>query len=390
MTQLRMLTAGESHGPCLTVVIDGVPAGLKLLAEDIDAELARRQKGYGRGGRMKIEHDRAQIDAGVRGGETLGSPVSLRIENRDFANWAGRMGAAPFDAPPEPVTLPRPGHADLTGALKYDRHDMRDVLERASARETAARVGAGAVARVLLRALGVQIASRVVAIAGIADEGAYAPGDVIAARERLDASALRCMDAAHEARMRETIMALSHAGDTAGGVIEVVAVGAPAGLGSHVQWDRRIDARIAAAMVSVPAIKAVEIGDGWHAATLPGSRVHDPIGYDPASRRFTRESNHAGGVEGGMTNGEPVVVRAAMKPLATLRAALPSTDVRTKLSAPAAVERSDVCAVPAAGVVLEAMLAWVLACAVLEKFGGDSMRELLGALGAHRERLEAF
>ncbi len=390
MTELRMLTAGESHGPSLTVLIDGLPAGLGLLAADIDADLARRQQGYGRGGRMKIEHDRVQIESGVRGGETLGSPVALRIENRDFANWTGRMGAGVFDVPPDPVTLPRPGHADLAGALKYDRHDVRDVLERASARETAARVGAGAIARVLLRALGVQIVSRVVSVAGLADDATYAPDELIAATARLDASALRCMDPSHEARMREAILAASHAGDTVGGVLEVVAVGAPPGLGSHVQWDRRLDARIAAAIASVPAIKAVEIGDGWNAASLPGSRVHDAIAYETGSRRFVRASNHAGGIEGGMTNGEPVIVRAAMKPLATLRAALPSTDLRTKAAASATVERSDVCAVPAAGVVLEAMLAWVLAGAVLEKFGGDSMRELLRSVDAYRAQLEAY
>jgi chorismate synthase len=314
----------------------------------------------------------------------------MRIENRDFANWTGRMGPAPFATPPEPVTLPRPGHADLAGALKYDRHDARDVLERASARETAARVAAGAVARVLLRQCGVEIASRVLSIAGEEDQAPRTPAEIVASREALEGSELRALDPAHEARMTAAILARSHAGDTAGGVVEVVATGVPPGLGSHVQWDRRLDGRIAQAVMSVQAVKAMEIGDGWRAAAMPGSAVHDPIGYDPARRAFVRASNHAGGIEGGISNGEPVVVRAAMKPIATLRAALPSVDLRTKAPARAAVERSDVCAVPAAGVILEAMLALVLADAVLEKFGGDSMGELLRNLAGYRGQLEAF
>ena len=390
MTTLRMLTAGESHGPALMVVIEGAPSGLPLLAGDIDADLARRQRGYGRGGRMKIETDRVHIDAGVRDGATLGSPIALRVENKDFANWTGRMGPAPFDAPPEAVTLPRPGHADLAGALKYDTHDARDILERASARETTMRVAAGAVARVLLRSIGIEIVSRVVSIAGIADEREYAPMEIVAARDRIEASALRCIDDAHEMRMKEAIHALSHAGDTAGGVIEAVAIGVLPGLGSHVQWDRKLDARIAASVTSVQAIKAVEIGDGWASASRAGSKVHDPIGYDAGAKRFTRASNHAGGIEGGMSNGEPIVVRAAMKPLATLRDALPSVDFVSKTPASAHVERSDVCAVPAAGVIVEAALAWVLAESVLEKFGADSMRELTRNVDAYRAALRAF
>jgi chorismate synthase len=390
MPQLRFLTAGESHGPALLVILEGVPAGLSLLAADVDVELARRQKGYGRGGRMKLERDRCQLEAGVRGGETLGSPIAMRIENRDFANWRGRMGPEPFETTPEPLTLPRPGHADLAGSLKYDRHDARDVLERASARETAARVAAGAVARVLLRACGVEIASRVVAIAGETDAVARTPAQIVAAREALEQSELRAFDAEHEARMRAAILARSHAGDTAGGVLEVVAIGVPPGLGSHVQWDRRLDGRIGQAMLSVQAIKAVEIGEGWEAASRPGSEVHDPIGYDPERHAFVRASNRAGGIEGGISNGEPLVVRAAMKPIATLRAALPSADLRTKEGASAAFERSDVCAVPAAGVILEAMLALVLADAVLEKFGGDAMGELLRNLAGYRAQLEGY
>jgi chorismate synthase len=390
MTTLRYLTAGESHGPALVTIIEGIPAQLALRAEHIDADLARRQRGYGRGGRMKIETDRVHIDAGVRNGHTLGSPIALRIENRDFANWQGRMGAEPFDVPPVPVTLPRPGHADLAGALKFATHDARDILERASARETAMRVAAGAVARTLLRAIDIELASRVVSIAGITDARDYAPGEIVSARDRIEASSLRCLDEAHEARMRDEIHRLSHAGDTAGGVVEVVALGVLPGLGSHTQWDRRLDGRIAGAVTSVQAIKAVEIGDGWAAASKPGSAVHDAIGYDTRARRFTRASNHAGGIEGGMSNGEPIVIRAAMKPIATLRDALPSADLVTKADARANVERSDVCAVPAAGVVVEAVLAWVLAQAVLEKFGGDSMPELLTNVRAYRDALRDY
>lgn len=390
MGRFRFLTAGESHGPGLVVIVEGTPAGLLLRAADIDRELSRRQAGYGRGGRMKIERDRCDIEAGVRGGETLGAPIALRIVNRDYDNWRGRMGPEPFEAPPEPLTLPRPGHADLAGALKYDRHDARDVLERASARETAARVAAGAVARVLLRACGVELASRVVSIAGERDEAERTPHEVLAARGVVEASDLRAIDPEHAARMRAKILALSHAGDSAGGLIEAVALGVPPGLGSHVQWDRRLDGRIAQAVMSIPAIKALEVGEGWSAADRPGSLVHDPIGYDGLARRFVRATNRAGGIEGGMSNGEPVVVRAAMKPIATLRAALPSVDLRTKTPAAAAFERSDVCAVPAAAVVLEAMLAIVLADALLEKFGGDSMKELLRNIAGYRAQLEAF
>ncbi len=387
------MTAGESHGPSLTVIVEGVPAGLALRADDVDRDLARRQRGYGRGGRMKIERDRAQIEAGVRGGETLGSPIAMRIENRDFASWQGRMGAAPFDAPPEPLRTPRPGHADLAGGLKYDRHDLRDVLERASARETAARVAAGAVARALLARAGVTIASRVVSIAGVRDETAADPRAWALdgpARDRLEASELRVLDAGAEATMKDAILAASHAGDTVGGVAEAVALGVVPGLGSHVHWDRKLDGRLAHAAMSIHAVKAVEVGDGWAAASLRGSEVHDAIGYDAEARAFTRETNRAGGLEGGVTTGEPVVVRASMKPISTLRRALASVDVVTKAPAPAAVERSDVCAVPAMGVVLEAMVALTLADALLEKLGGDSLGELLDHLARYRARLGAY
>lgn len=387
------MTAGESHGPALLVIVEGVPAGLALRADDIDRDLARRQRGYGRGGRMKIERDRVQIEAGVRGGETLGSPIALRIENRDFANWQGRMGAEVFEQAPEPVRTPRPGHADLAGGLKYDRHDLRDVLERASARETAARVAAGAVARVLLAGVDVAVGSRVRAIAGVADDTAVDAGAWVrdgALRERLEASELRVLDGDAETRMKQAILEASHAGDTVGGVAEAVALGLVPGLGSHVHWDRKLDGRLAQAALSIHAVKAVEIGDGWGAASVRGSSVHDAIGYDAAGRAFTRETNRAGGLEGGITTGEPLVVRAAMKPISTLRRALASVDVVTKEAAPATVERSDICAVPAMGVVLEAMVALTLADALLEKFGGDSRGELVAHVARYRTHLAEY
>jgi chorismate synthase len=361
---------------------------MSLLAEDVNADLVRRQRGYGRGGRMKIESDRVELLAGVRGGATLGSPIALAIENRDHDNWAGRMGAAPFDAEPEPVTRPRPGHADLAGGLKYDRHDLRDVLERASARETAARTAVGAVARKLLSQVGVEVFAHVVAIGGVeADVEQMSLDD---ARERSAGSDLRCADPGAEARMRDAIREAAHAGDTLGGVFEVVASGVPAGLGSHVQWDRKLDGRLAQALMSIQAIKAIEIGDGQLGARRRGSAVHDPIAYDAKERRFVRASNHAGGLEGGITNGEPVVCRAAMKPIATLRHALPSVDVVTKETFLASVERSDVCAVAAASVVGEAMVAITLADALLEKFGGDSIRELSRNVQGYRDQVKGF
>ncbi|MDP3276787.1 MAG: chorismate synthase [Deltaproteobacteria bacterium] len=390
MTQLRWMTAGESHGPSLTVIIDGVVAGLPLRAEDINAQLARRQKGYGRGGRMKIESDTVSIESGVRDGHTLGSPIALRIVNRDHENWIGRMGAAPFDAPPEPVTLPRPGHADLAGVQKYDRRDARDILERASARETAARTAAGAVARVLLAQCGIEVCSRVRAIGSVRDEQDVSVDELFSSRTRLEESSLRVLSESAEARMRDEILARSHAGDTAGGVIEVVARNVMVGLGSHVHWDRRLDGQIAQAMMSVQAIKAVSIGDGIAAASRPGSEVHDPIGHSGAPPEFTRSSNFAGGIEGGMSNGQPIVVFAFMKPIATLRRALLSAHLDSKEPAPAAHERSDVCAVPAAGVVLEAMLCLTLASALLEKFGGDSLRELSRNVASYLQQLRDY
>jgi chorismate synthase len=389
--RIRWMTAGESHGPGLSALMEGVPAGLRLVASDIDGDLARRQRGYGRGGRMKIEQDRVIVEAGVRGGETLGGPIALRVVNADFANWQGRMGAEPFAAVPEPLTRARPGHADLAGGIKYDRNDLRDVLERASARETTMRVAVGAVCRRLLADCGITVFAHVLSI-----------GDVVARlgdrtweelREATAGDDLRCGDPEASAAMRVAIHAASHRGDTLGGVFEVVALGVPVGLGSHVQWDRKLDGRLAQALMSIQAIKGVEIGLGFHAARVPGSEVHDPIAWQPddaGGGRFVRTRNGAGGLEGGITNGEPVVCRAAMKPIATLRAALDTVDVRTKEATTAATERSDICAVAAASVVGEAMVCITLADALLEKFGGDSLGELLERIAAWREHTRTF
>jgi chorismate synthase len=389
MARLRWTTAGESHGPRLTAIVEGVPAGLPLLAADVDGDLARRQRGYGRGGRMKIETDRVEFVGGVRGGETLGSPIAMSVTNRDYDNWVDRMSPAPLPSPPEILSRPRPGHADLSGGLKYDRHDLRDILERASARETTSRTAVGAVCRKLLGAVGIDVFAHVVAIGGV-EVGDL--GDVPASelRARSRASDLSCADPAAEGRMKDAIRETAHAGDTLGGVFEVVATGVMPGLGSHVQWDRKLDGRIAQAMMSIQAIKGVEIGAGFAAARTRGSNVHDAIHYDAAVRRFERPTNRAGGLEGGITNGEPVVCRVAMKPIATLKKALASVDVKTKEAYLAAFERSDVCAVAAASVVGEAMACIVLADALVEKFGGDSMRELSRNVSGYRKQLEEY
>jgi chorismate synthase len=388
MSRLRWVTSGESHGPRLTAIVEGIPAGMPLLASDVDGDLARRQRGYGRGGRMKIETDRVELTGGVRGGETLGSPIGLTIQNRDHENWLDRMSPAPMATTPEPVTRPRPGHADLSGGLKYDRKDLRDILERASARETAARTAVGAIARKLLSCVGIDVFAHVVSIGDVrANVGELSHAEI---KARARASDLSCADADAEAKMREAILAAAHAGDTLGGRFEVVATGVPAGLGSHTQWDRKLDGRLVQALVSIHAIKAAEVGDGWRASEQRGSQVHDPIGYDADAHAFTRPSNHAGGLEGGITNGEPVVCRAAMKPIATLKKALPSVDVRTKEAFQAAHERSDVCAVAAASVVGEAMIAITLADALLEKFGGDSLGELVRNVTSYREQLARY
>jgi chorismate synthase len=393
MTQLRWLTAGESHGPELVAIVEGIPAGIPLIAADVDEDLGRRQRGYGRGGRMKIETDRVRFTGGVRGGETLGGPISMAIQNRDHASWAGRMGADPFPEPPEALTRPRPGHADLAGGLKYDRRDLRDVLERASARETAARVAVGGVCRKLLAAIGADVFAHVVSIGAISARSTAVPSDarlLAELRERARASDLACADETAAQAMRDAIRDAAHRGDTLGGVFEVIATGLPPGLGSHVQWDRKLDGRLAQALMSIQAIKGVEIGMGFEAARVPGSDVHDPIGYDEAARAFTRPSNRAGGLEGGITNGMPVVCRAAMKPIATLKRALPSVDVGTKEPFDAAFERSDVCAVSAASVVGEAMVAISLAGAVLEKLGADSLTEMKRNLDGYLRQVRDY
>jgi chorismate synthase len=373
----RFTTAGESHGPALLCVVEGVPAGLEVRAEAIDAELRRRQGGYGRGGRMRIESDRAEILSGIRHGQTLGSPVSLQIRNRDWENWTLAMSSSPVaeegdDEAMRRVFLPRPGHADLVGILKYDRTDARDILERASARETAARVAAGSIAKRLLEELGVSIGSHVVMLGGIpARLPEELPEDLNAAA---DASPVRCLDSDAEGRMIDAIDDAKRKGDTLGGVFEVVVRNLPVGLGSHVSWDRKLDGRLAGAVMSIQAIKGVEIGMGFEAGARPGSRVHDEI--VPGVGGYGRAGNAAGGLEGGITTGLPVVVRAAMKPISTLMQPLRTVDIRSGERGDAVRERSDVCALPAAGVVGEAMVAIELARAVLEKFGGDSVKEL--------------
>lgn len=370
---LRFTTAGESHGKALLAVVEGLPAGLPVTAEWVDRDLARRMQGYGRGARMTIEQDRIEWLAGVRAGETLGSPVAMLIPNRDWANWQDVMAAEGSAEPPRRrVTRPRPGHADLVGVLKYDRLDARDILERASARETAARVAAGAMARRLLDEFGVEIGSHVVALGGV---GTVARSELpVPLNDAADRSALRVLDPAAEAEMMRRIDSARAAGDTLGGTVEVVARGLVLGLGSHVSWDRKLDGRLAGMLMSIPAVKGVEIGLGFTAAGRPGSAVHDPILGGPAGLR--RGSNNAGGLEGGMTTGEPLVVRVAMKPISTLMSPLETVDLVSGAAALAQSERSDVTAVPAMGVIAEAAVALVLADAMLEKFGGDSLAEM--------------
>jgi len=381
---LSFHTAGESHGRGLTALMEGIPAGLDLeMVRDVDPELSRRQGGYGRGRRMQIESDRAELLSGVRLGETLGSPLSMVIWNRDWENWTTAMSHLPPAEDENPkalraMYLPRPGHADLAGVLKYDRRDTRDILERASARETAARVACGAVAKRLLAEFGIRIGSWVQSIGDVeAPAPAELPADLNGA---VDESPVRTFDEDAAARMIEAIDRARDEGDTLGGIFEVVATGVPVGLGSHVAWDRKLDGRLAAAMMSIQAIKGVEIGLGFEGARRLGSRVHDPIVREDESTRaggFARSSNGAGGLEGGITTGEPLVVRGAMKPISTLlRRRLPSVDLRDGSAREAATERSDVCAVPAAAVVGEAMVALVVADAFLEKFGGDSISEI--------------
>ncbi|HLF70527.1 MAG TPA: chorismate synthase [Dehalococcoidia bacterium] len=386
MSHLRFMTAGESHGKGLLVIVEGAPAGVDLSEDYIRAQLARRQQGYGRGKRQQIETDFAEIVSGVRFGKTMGGPIGLRIENRDWQNqgWERRMAVAPVEGEVERLTSMRPGHADLAGAIKYGLDDVRPVLERASARETTARVAASAVARRILEAIGVSIHGHVVAVGEVRAE---VPEHIDWAR--VEASEMRCADPAAEAKMIARIDAAKEARDTVGGVFEVRATGVPIGLGSFVHWDRKLDGRIAQAIVSMQAVKGVEIGGGFTTAGLPGSEVQDVIlpRDQWSDRPWRHATNRAGGLEGGVTNGEDVVVRGALKPISTLQQPLPSADLLTAELKPAFYERSDVCVVPAAAVIGEAMLALVLADAVLEKFGGDNLRELLANYKAYMQTI---
>jgi chorismate synthase len=381
---LRFTTAGESHGPALIAVLEGLPAGLRLTPEDIDRDLARRQLGHGRGGRMKIEKDRAKVTAGVRHGVTLGSPIALQIENRDYANWEERMNPWPVAAEVEEVHLPRPGHADLAGLQKYGFTDVRNVLERASARETAARVACGALAKTFLRELGVEVASHVLQIGTVEapELDNPAPSDF----GPVDESSVRCLDPDASAAMVAEIDGARKANESLGGVYEVLAFGLVPGLGSYVAWDARLDGRLAQAVMSIQAMKGVSIGDGFDVAGRVGSQAHDEIFWSE-ERGWHRETNRAGGLEGGMTTGATLVVRGAMKPLPTLTKPLRSVDTETKEPAQALRERTDSCTVPAAGVVGEAMVALVLASAYREKFGGDHLDDVRGALRAYEERI---
>jgi chorismate synthase len=382
---LRLITAGESHGPGLTCIVEGLPAGLTLTPQEINADMARRQLGHGRGGRMKIERDSAEVTAGVRHGRTLGSPIALQVTNRDYANWEERMSPWPVDDPVEEVHLPRPGHADLVGTQKYKQSDVRNILERASARETAARVAGGALCKAFLRAVGVSVHSHVIQIASVhapAQERRLAAADFA----DVDSSPVRCLDPEASKAMVREIDRLRRANESLGGVFEVQAFGLLPGLGSHVSWEERLDGRLAMAVCSIQALKGVSIGDGFAVAGLPGSQAHDEIFYS-SERGYYRESNRAGGLEGGMTNGEPLIVRGAMKPLPTLTKPLQSVDTATHEPAQALRERTDSCTVPAAGVVGEAMVALVLADAYRRKFGGDHVDDVLGAVRAYEQRI---
>jgi chorismate synthase len=389
---LRFVTAGESHGACLVAVVEGLPAGLPVEMDFINHELHRRQLGYGRGGRMKIESDRVEILSGIRHGASIGSPIALRIENRDWANW---KEALPVEDAPEfadkkrSLAEPRPGHVDLAGCLKFNFHDARYVLERASARETAARVAAGALAKLFLKQLGIEVLSHVIAVGHAQLTREVKWEEILTVTRNLE-SPLRCVDPETEAAMKAEVDKALKEGDSVGGVFEIVAHNVPPGLGSHAQWDAKLDGQLAQAVMSLQAVKAVEIGAGVKSATSYGSEVHDAIGYDAAARRFTRSANHAGGLEGGITNGEDVVVRGYLKPISTLRRRLASVNLVTKEPVQAAYERSDVCVVPAAGVAGEAMVALVLARACLEKFGGDTLEETRRNFAAYLEQLRQF
>ncbi|MDT2012344.1 chorismate synthase [Carnobacterium divergens] len=388
---MRYLTAGESHGPELTAIIEGLPAGMPLLKEDIDKELKRRQQGYGRGGRMKIEKDQARITAGIRHGRTMGSPVSLAVENKDWKHWETVMSIEPIDEKKvgmRRVSKPRPGHADLVGGMKYGHRDLRNVLERSSARETTVRVAVGAIAKKLLHELGIEVVGHVLEIGGVRAEigKSYTTAEI---KELSENSPVRCLDKEVEQQMMTKIDEAKKAGDTIGGVVEVVVGGVPAGLGSYVQWDKKLDAKIARAIVSINAFKGAEFGVGFEAARRPGSQVMDAIEWDEKTG-YTRTTNNLGGFEGGMTNGMPIVVRGVMKPIPTLYKPLPSVDIDSKETFKADIERSDSCAVPAASVVAEAVVAWEVAEALLDKFDGDSFERLKEELAEYREYIKNF
>jgi chorismate synthase len=397
---LRYFTAGESHGPCLTMIVDGVPAGFSIDVAKINHDLWRRQQGYGRGGRMLIEKDEVQIRSGIRWGETLGSPVALGIENRDWKNWTKKMSAAPGDRDETiAVTKPRPGHADLTGILKYDRSDIRDILERASARDTVSRTAVGSFSKQLLSPFGIRIMGYIRSIGNVVSATDGLTFEEIYARS--EESPVRTADTVAEEKMVTLIEECKKEGNTLGGIFEVVALGLPPGLGTHTQWDRKLDGRLAQALMSIQAIKGVEIGLGFEMARRRGSQVHDEIFFDPAKMvtegtprivptGFYRGSNNSGGTEGGMTNGAPLVVRVAMKPISTLMSPLQSVDLRSKQAADASVERSDVCAAPAAAVVGESVVAFELASAFLEKFGGDSLREIQRNYECYLEQIKSY
>jgi chorismate synthase len=390
---LRYLTAGESHGPQLTVIIEGLPAGMPLLEEDINAELARRQKGHGRGRRMQIEKDTVQIAGGIRHGYTLGSPVALEVENNDWKHWTKVMGQEPVSPEEESeikrkISRPRPGHADLNGAIKYGHRDMRNVLERSSARETTVRVAAGAAAKKLLSLLGIEVASHVVEIGGI--QSAAASYESLAeVKERTENSPVRCLDPEAEPRMMQAIDDAKANGDSIGGIVEVIVEGMPAGVGSYVHYDRKLDAKLAAAIVSINAFKGVEFGLGFEAARKPGSEVHDEIAWN-SEDGYTRKTNRLGGFEGGMTTGMPIVVRGVMKPIPTLYKPLQSVDIETKEPFTASIERSDSCAVPAAAVVAENVVAWELASAICSQFYADRMDALIESVNEQRKYAREF
>ena len=388
MVAIRLLTAGESHGKGSIVILEGFPSRMSLLSEDINVELARRQKGYGRGGRMLIENDQVEILSGVRNGFTLGSPITLFVKNKDYENWQKVMSPEPLvEKTMNPLLRPRPGHADLSGGLKYNQRDLRNILERASARETTVRVAAGAVAKKLLKKFNVLIQSHVVQLGSVRSVENISQKNKI--NEIADKSPVRMLQKKDETRAMRLIDVAKNKGDTLGGIFEIYIIGVPAGLGSHVQWDRKLDGRLAQSLMSLQAIKGVEIGKGFENATRLGSQVHDEISYSK-QKKFYHLTNRAGGIEGGMSNGEPIIVRVAKKPISTLRKPLSSIDIESKKEIKAAYERSDVCALPAASVIGEALCAWVIADAFLEKMGGDFMEEIQQRYRLYLNHLKNF